>query len=107
MAWFNRPTEALGHRFASRAEAARAVELRAMEKAGSIRDLVFQPRYALEVNGYLIGHYTGDAAYVEAATGRRVVEDVKPKNGYRTRDYRLRKNLMLACHGVAITEVAG
>lgn len=65
-----------GHRFASKAEGARYVELRLLEKAGEIRDLVLQPRFKLHVGGVLIGTYVADFVYEDAA-GTRVVEDVK------------------------------
>lgn len=65
-----------GHRFASKAEGARYVELRLLEKAGEIRDLVLQPRFTLHVGAVLIGLYIADFAY-EDAGGTRVVEDVK------------------------------
>lgn len=65
-----------GHRFASKAEGARYVELRLLEKAGEIRGLVLQPRFTLHVGRVLIGTYVADFAYEDAA-GTRVVEDVK------------------------------
>lgn len=65
-----------GHRFASKAEGARYVELRLLSKAGEIRGLVLQPRFTLHVGGVLIGAYIADFSY-EDATGTRVVEDVK------------------------------
>ena len=65
-----------GHRFASKAEGARYVELRLLEKAGEIRGLGLQPRFTLHVGGVLIGAYVADFVYEDAA-GTRVVEDVK------------------------------
>lgn len=65
-----------GHRFASKAEGARYVELRLLEKAGEIRGLGLQPRFTLHVGGVLIGAYVADFVYFDAA-GTRVVEDVK------------------------------
>lgn len=78
-----------GHRFASKAEGARYVELRLLEKAGEIRGLVLQPRFPLHVDGVLIGTYVADFAYDDLIGtyvadfdhagyfGTRVVEDVK------------------------------
>lgn len=72
-----------GLRFDSQREAARYGELRLLESAGEIRDLVIHPRYVLQErfkdahSGKWIRQvtYTPDFAYVE--NGRKVVEDVK------------------------------
>lgn len=74
--FFAKPVTIDGHRFASKAEGARYVELRLLEKAGEIRGLVLQPRFTLHVGRVLIGTYVADFAYEDAA-GTRVVEDVK------------------------------
>jgi len=103
-AWFAKKVEVLGHRFDSKAEADRAVGLYMLERAGKIKDLEFHPRFDLFVNGVKVGFYTADFSYWDVGKRCEVVEDVKPKNGYRTRDYVLRKKLMLACHGVEISE---
>jgi hypothetical protein len=99
----NRVTVLDGHRFASQKEARRYAELCLLLKAGEIRDLVLQPRYALVVNGYLIGHYRPDFAY-RLPDGTLIVEDVK-STATKTQAYRLRKRLMRACHGIDIQEV--
>lgn len=80
-------------------ERARCFVLHQRQAAGEITELTLRPRYALIVQGRLIGHYTGDFFYHEH--GAVVVEDTK---GVRTRDYLLRKKLMRAVHGVAIRE---
>ena len=64
-----------GHRFASKAEAARYQELRLLAKAGELWGLELQPRYRLTVGGLVIGTYVADFTYVDASG--RVVEDVK------------------------------
>lgn len=99
------PTTVDGYRFASRAEARRYAELRLMALAGEIADLELHPRFRLVVNGQSIGAYVADFAYTDVATGRRVVEDVKGGQATRTAVYRLKRRLMLACHGIEITEV--
>lgn len=95
-------TEVDGRRFASRREALRYAELRMLERAGVISVLECHPRWPLLVNGQLIGHYTADFRYLDER-GRLVVEDVK--GGPTSRDYILRRKLMLAIHGIAIQEV--
>lgn len=111
----NTPTTVDGVRFASQREAARWGELVMMQRAGVISELKRQVRFALEVNGVLIGHYTADAVYME--NGVLVVEDTKPKlreskrkagkrkQPPRSRDYILRRKLMLAVHGIEVKEV--
>lgn len=99
------PTDVDGVRFASRLEARRYQELRLMEAAGEIRDLECQPRYRLEVNGVKICDYVGDFRYTDAQTGAVVVEDVKGGNATKTPVYRLKRRLMLACHGIEVKEI--
>lgn len=99
-----RATTVDGHRFDSEREAARYGELRYRLLAGEIADLVVHPAWELAVNGQRIGRYSADFSYVETATGRRVVEDVKSAPT-RTEAYGLRKRLMRALHGVEVVEV--
>lgn len=96
------PTTVNGIRFASQKEATRYQELREREQAGAIIGLVAHPSWDLVVNGVRIGKYTADAAYTDRATCAPVVEDTK---GVRTRDYILRKKLMLALYEIEIVEV--
>ena len=94
----------LGREFHSQAEANRAVELEALRRAGKVHSLEFQPRFDLVVEGVRVGHYVGDFAYWDVEKRQQVIEDVKPKSGYRSDVYRLKKRLMLACHSVEISE---
>lgn len=98
--------------FASKREAERAVELALMEKAGKIRDLEFQVRYRILVNGVKICDYVADFRYwegriveIEGTEGlqglSQVVEDSK---GYRTKEYKLKRKLMKAVHGIEVLE---
>lgn len=52
--------------------------LMTMDRAGTISNLRFQPRYKLEVNGRLIATYVADAEYRDT-DGTVVYEDTKPK----------------------------
>jgi Protein of unknown function (DUF1064) len=76
-----------GISFASKAEATRYLQLKLLQKAGVIRDLVLQPRFPLyaaiaqaEGGPYVmrtIGHYVADFEYIWAASGELRTEDVK------------------------------
>jgi len=89
-----------GIRFASKLEARRYEELRLMERLGGIEQLRIHPHYDLEVNRVKIGRgYTADFAYYDCDLGRTVVEDVK---GISPRDWPLRRDLMLALHGIRV-----
>lgn len=94
-------TCAHGHRHASGMEAKRCEQLHLLERAGKISGLVVEPRFTFEINGSPVkmrnGHdarYTADFAYIES--GRQIVEDVKPRNGFVERDVPLR--IALAKH---------
>lgn len=91
-----------GIQFPSKREAARYVQLQKLLRAGQIQDLRMQVKYHLIVNGVKIGRYTSDFEYEE--NGQHVVEDVKSPATKKARDYRLRKLLMKALHGIEIRE---
>ena len=105
-----------GHRFDSKKEGARYLELKAMQAAGSIERLLLQPAFQLwaafiwepdQVTGHLyqaieVGEYRADFSYVSNAGF--IVEDVKSP-ATRTPLYRLKKKLAEACYGIRITEV--
>lgn len=98
----NVKTEVDGIVFDSKREANRYAELKLMEQAGEIRDLMLQPRYELVVNGERICWYVADFEYTVNESDKRVVEDAK---GVKTPAYRLKKNLMYACKGIKVQEV--
>ncbi len=93
-------TTADGLSFASKKEATRYCQLKLLQTACTISNLRMQVPYKLIVNGVLVCRYISDFEYVEK--GISVVEDAK---GYRTREYRLKKKLMLALFGITIREV--
>jgi len=101
----NRSTVVDGIRFQSTKEARRYGELRLLEKAGEIRNLHRQIPFDLWVKGIRICRYVADFTYDEKApdgwSRQDVVEDCK---GFRTREYKIKKALMLACHGIEIKE---
>ncbi len=104
---------------ASKREHYRAQELRLMERAGLISDLREQVPYVLIPAQYgecgkdfkgrtsrvLLERacsYIADFVYTDKATGRTVVEDTK---GFRTKEYIIKRKLMLHVHGIRIKEV--
>jgi len=95
------PTVVDSIRFASKKEAKRYGELKALERAGEIRNLELQFRFALYgANGIVVGHYVADFVY--DAGCKTIIEDVK--GGIKTQVYKLKKKL-LECQGYKILEI--
>ncbi|MFS1428927.1 DUF1064 domain-containing protein [Vibrio splendidus] len=94
-------TEVDGIMFDSGHEAHRYQDLKLLEKIGEISDLKLQPKFPLEVNGILICKYYADFSYFDHTKGESVVEDVK---GFRTKEFILKKKLMMAVHGIDVFE---
>ena len=93
--------------FDSLKEYNRYKELKILERAGAIEDLRTQVKYILIPSQYLNGKcierecsYIADFVYTE--NGKKVVEDTK---GFRTKDYIIKRKLMLYIHKIKITEV--
>lgn len=96
--------------YASKKEAKRAVELMVLERSGQIRNLREQVRYGLLPSQRLDGKsierpvfYVADFVYEEQSNGKwqSVVEDCK---GAKTREYIIKRKLMLHVHGIRIRE---
>lgn len=95
----NQIVEIDGIRFASKLEARRYQELKLLERAGEIRDLITQPKYVLQERttdpntGQSIPRqmYYGDFQYWDAKLGKLVCEDTK---GIETQTFRLKWNLV-------------
>lgn len=98
-----------GQTFDSKAEYRRWRELCLMAQTGEIGDLQRQVRYELvpvqrDEDGNVLERgcfYVADFVYTDA-DGRTVVEDVK---GFRTKEYLIRRKLMLFRYGIRIQEV--
>lgn len=109
--------------FDSKKEAKRYTELLLLEKAGKIRNLQLQVKFVLipaqreftnEIytkgrkkgcfkKGKLLERecsYIADFVYWE--NGQRIAEDTK---GFRTKDYVIKRKLMLYMHGIRIKEI--
>jgi hypothetical protein len=89
-----------GIAFDSVAEARRWTQLQLLVRGGFIHNLERQITFPLIVNGIKICTYRADFVYDEF--GERKVEDVK---GFLTPEYKLKKKMMAACHGIAIIEI--
>ena len=114
-----------GEVFDSKREYYRYMDLKLLESCGAISDLRRQVTYELipvqrekstrvykkgrkkgqPIEGKIIEKavtYIADFVYTDSATGKEVVEDAK---GMRTRDYIIKRKLMLYIHGIRIQEV--
>lgn len=98
-----------GIKFDSKKEAARYSELKMFEEIGAISDLKLQQEFTLipsqSINGKVVERavkYKADFTYIARDTGEFVVEDTK---GMKTKDYIIKRKLMLKVHGVRIREV--
>lgn len=95
---------------ASKKEHGRAGELWIKLRAGLISNLREQVRYELippqsDSEGNRLEKpcaYVADFVYTDNATGQTVVEDTK---GVRTKEYIIKRKLMLWVHGIRIKEI--
>lgn len=115
----NHTVEFEGIKFASKKERDRWVELSLMQKAGEITDLERQYKFILipaqrepdivgkrggVKKGRVVEHevsYIADFVYKDR-DGNWVVEDTK---GFRTKDYVLKRKMLLFLWGIKITEL--
>ena len=96
-----------GH--ASRKEHRRANHLKLMQRAGEISGLQEQVPFELiptqrDKDGTVLErscHYIADFVYTDHQ-GNRIVEDTK---GVRTKEYIIKRKLMLRVHGIRIKEI--
>ena len=115
-------TEIDGIEFPSKHEANRYCELKLLERAGEISNLRLQVDFELIPNQYAIEKrygkngkelkdkevllerkvvYRADFVYTDK-DGSQVVEDTK---GFKTKEYLIKRKLMLYVHGIQIKEV--
>ena len=106
--------------FDSLKEYRRFSELKLLQRAGRIKDLERQVKFVLiptqrepDTTGVRGGvkkgnvieqecSYVADFVYINTADGKKVVEDTK---GFRTKDYIIKRKLMLFIHGIRIQEI--
>jgi hypothetical protein len=97
------PVEIDGIRFASKKEGKRYGELKLMERAGVITDLVLQPVFKFPDLDFP-REYRADFEYREK--GKYVVEDVKGiKKGNVYAMFRIKKALMKYFHKIEVIEI--
>lgn len=121
MKYHNKKVTIDGIPFDSKKEARRYSELKLLEKAGEIYDLTTQVKFVLIPAQYKVVERYGKkgqrlkdgqkclekecayiADFVYYQHGVKVVEDTK---GMRTKDYIIKRKLMLYMHGIKIKEV--
>ena len=121
----NRKVIVDGITFDSKREARRYQELKMLERCGAISNLQRQVTYELipvqrekstrvytkgrkkgqPIEGKVIEKavtYRADFTYIDASTGETVVEDSK---GFRTKEFVIKRKLMLYIHGIKVREV--
>ena len=99
----NVPTYVDGHRFDSKAEARRYEELRLLQSAGTIDWFCLQPTFVLP--GGI--EYRADFIVCHESLPCVHVEDVKGGKATKTKEYRIKRRLMLAKYGIEIVETMG
>ena len=105
----NKKTVVDGQKFDSKKEAREYGRLKLLESRGDITSLRCQVKFDFPINGKPVRfvdsnrvmHYVADFEYFDMYGNRKVV-DVK---GFKTRDYLIKKALMMAVHGIYILEV--
>lgn len=97
-----------GIKYDSKKEARRHQELLLLQRAGKITELQRQVKYVLipsqRIDGKVVERecsYIADFVYQDAESGQTVVEDTK---GFKTKDYIIKRKLMLHKYGVKIVE---
>jgi len=105
----NRKTTIDGITFDSQREANRYCELKLLERAGEITELELQKEFVLIPNQYIDGKlverkcsYKADFYYLDIRSGKYVCEDVK---GMRTKEYIIKRKLMLYMWQIRIKEI--
>jgi hypothetical protein len=101
-----------GIKFDSEKERSRWFHLIQLKAAGRIRDLELQVAFVLterkrrdDGKWERASKYVADFVYVDATTGKRVVEDVKSEATRKNRTYVQKRKQMLAVHNITIKEV--
>lgn len=98
-----------GVTFDSKKEAYRWHELKLLERGKAIKDLRRQVKFELLPSQKYKGetveravNYIADFVYTDIRTGEFIVEDTK---GAKTKDYIIKRKMMLYFHGIRIKEV--
>lgn len=105
--YYSKKVTVNGITFDSKKEANRYSELVLLERAGKIQNLERQVKFEVipcqRIDGKIAErgcYYIADFVYQQ--DGKKVVEDTK---GYKTKDYIIKRKLMLWVHGIRVQEV--
>lgn len=93
-----------GYLFDSKAEARRYGELKLLEMAGEVRQLIVHPIYQIKINGCQICAYEADFQYFDNSR-RRIVEDVKSPVTEKLPTFQMKRKLMKALYGIDVEVV--
>lgn len=99
----NKKVEIDGHLFDSTSEGERYLDLKILEQAGKITDLILQPPFKYYEDDKFIFTYKADFGYTQ--DGDRIIEDVKSVYTAKIPLFRLKKKLIEAKFKIKITEV--
>lgn len=109
MKYGNKKVQLDGITFDSRKEANRYAELKLMQKGGAIKDLELQKEFEIIPAQYIDGKcverackYKADFYYYDNFAQEWCCEDTK---GFKTKDYIIKRKLMLFVHGIRIIEI--
>lgn len=107
--YHNKKIQKDGETFDSVKEYRRWLELKQLEQQGEIFELRRQVKFELipsqKIDGKVAERavaYVADFVYLDTYTGKTVVEDTK---GVRTKDYIIKRKIMLWVHGIRVKEV--
>jgi hypothetical protein len=111
MKYRNKPLVIDGDRYDSIKESVRHAELKLLAKVGKIERLERQvpfelmpPQVRIDGTREREVHYFADFVYYDVELARVVVEDVKSRATV-TKDYVLKRKLMLKVHNISVMEV--
>ena len=91
-----------GITFDSKWESERYGQLKAMERGGIVTDLELQVKYDIVINDIKICKYIADFVYKEESPDGEIREIVEDAKGFETPEFKLKKKLMKAVHGIDI-----
>ena len=91
-----------GITFDSKWESERYGQLKAMERGGIVTDLELQVKYDIVINDIKICRYIADFVYKEESPSGEIKEIVEDAKGFETPEFKLKKKLMKAVHGIDI-----
>ena len=91
-----------GITFDSKWESERYGQVKAMERGGIVTDLELQVKYDIVINDIKICKYIADFVYKEESPDGKIKEIVEDAKGFETPEFKLKKKLMKAVHGIDI-----